>query len=241
MKKFFLTKDAINGQKVIVEGDEFLHLSKVLRTEVGEKIQLIFGDEFVYLAEVAEITKRSAICNIIDKEFCLANPKKQICVFQGLPKGEKLELIIQKISELGASQITPFESRFTIAKSNTLKFDRLNKIAREACKQCGRSIPLQINSTVKFSELPLLLKNFDVVLFVYEKAPTFNKLENFTQKLLCANKIAIIIGAEGGFAEDEVFALDKLNVDKVSLGSRILRTETATIAMVGYLNFVINN
>ena len=240
MKKFFIEKNNLNENTAVVSGDEFLHLSKVLRSQVGEKIQLITGDEFIYTAEITQITKHEAECLILKKEFCLANPKINITIFQGLPKGEKLELIIQKTSELGASAIVPFESHFTIAKNNILKLPRLQKIAQEACKQCGRSKPLEIKPTIKFKEIPLLLKEYDVAVFMYENAPTFNSVSTLTSKIQNAKTIAIIVGSEGGFSKEESDLL--LNsAEKISLGKRILRTETATIAMCGYISFLTNN
>ncbi|MBQ4535422.1 MAG: 16S rRNA (uracil(1498)-N(3))-methyltransferase [Clostridia bacterium] len=241
MKKFFIEKENLQNERAIISGDEFFHLSKVLRSQVGEKVQILVGDEFVYNAEIENISKHEAICKILGKEFCLANPKLNITIFQGLPKGEKLEWIIQKTSELGASTLIPFESHFTIAKNNNLKFPRLEKIAQEACKQCGRSIPLKIEPTIKFKEIPLMLKNFDVVLFMYEHAPTFNSLTNLTKKLEDAKNIAIIVGSEGGFSLQECEMLLKENIEKVSLGKRILRTETASIAMCAYVSFLTNN
>lgn len=241
MKKFFIAKENIGEEKAIISGDEFFHLTKVLRSQEGEKIQILTGDEFVYLAEIESIGKNEAVCNILKKSFCLANPKHKITVFQGLPKGDKLELIIQKISELGASTLIPFESQFTIAKNNNLKLPRLEKISHEACKQCGRSIPLEIKPTIKFKEILVLLKEFDLVLFVYENAPTFNGISALTTKLQSAKNIAVVIGSEGGFSNEESEAILKENVEKVSLGNRILRTETASISVVGYLSFLTNN
>lgn len=241
MKKFFVEKENINGETIQIVGDEFFHLLKVLRTNVGEKIVCMCGDDYMYNCTILQINKNDAVAKIESKEVCLANPKINIAVFQGLPKGEKLELIIQKISELGASKIIPFESEFTIAKNNTLKMERLNKIAKEASKQCGRSKKLEIGETINLINIKKYLINYDLIIFLYENNNILNNINKIYNKIINSKNIAIIIGSEGGFSERENEYLSKLGLEKISLGKRILRTETATIALVGYLSFLTNN
>ena len=241
MKKFFVEKENINSKTIQIVGDEFFHLSKVLRTNVGEKIVCMCGDDYMYNCTILQINKNDAVAKIESKEVCLANPKVNITVFQGLPKGEKLELIIQKISELGASKIIPFESEFTIAKNNTLKMERLNKIAKEASKQCGRSKKLEIGETINLINIKKYLINYDLIIFLYENNNILNNINKIYNKIINSKNIAIIIGSEGGFSERENEYISSLGLEKISLGKRILRTETATIALVGYLSFLTNN
>lgn len=241
MKKFFVEKENFSGEFVNIVGDEFFHFSKVLRGKVGEKIICLCGDENQYFCEVVKIEKDFAVARVNKIELCTANPKIEIAVFQGLPKGEKLELIIQKISELGASEIVPFESDFTIAKGNPIKMERLEKIAREACKQCGRSKMLKISPTIKLCNIEKEITGFDLVLFLYENAKANETISALTEKIKKAKKVAIIIGAEGGFSESENEFLSKLNIEKILLGKRILRTETATIALVGFVSLLTEN
>jgi len=241
MKKFFVEKENINSKTIQIVGDEFFHLSKVLRTNVGEKIVCMCGDDYMYNCTILQINKNDAVAKIESKEVCLANPKFNITVFQGLPKGEKLELIIQKISELGANKIIPFESEFTIAKNNTIKMERLNKIAKEASKQCGRSRPLEIGETINLINIKKYLINYDLIIFLYENNNILNNINKIYNKIINSKNIAIIIGSEGGFSERENEYISSLGLEKISLGKRILRTETATIALVGYLSFLTNN
>lgn len=241
MKKFFVDKENMSNATIQIVGDEFFHLSKVLRTQIGEKIVCLCGDDYIYNCTVVDITKTFASAKIDSKEICLSNPKSNITVFQGLPKGEKLEMIIQKISELGASKIIPFESEFTIAKNNAVKMERLNKIAKEASKQCGRSKPLEIGEIINLLNIKKYLINYDLILFLYENNSILNKINNINEKIINSKNIAIIIGSEGGFSERENDFISTLAVEKISLGKRILRTETATIALVGYLSFLTNN
>lgn len=241
MKKFFVDKENIKNETVVIEGEEFLHLSKVLRSNIGEEIKIICGDEFEYICIIEQIEKRFAIAKIKQKNICEANPKCVIDVFQGLPKGEKLELIIQKITELGANAIIPFESDFTIAKNNNIKMERMERISKEACKQCGRSFPVEIKQTIKLKNIEQNLENYDLVLFLYENADLSSKIENISEKIKSANKIAIIVGSEGGFSEQENKLLTNLNTEKISLGKRILRTETASITLVGFVSLLKGN
>lgn len=241
MKKFFIEKNNFNGKFANITGEEFFHFSKVLRGKIGEKIICLCGDENEYFCEVVKIERDNAVARVDKVELCQANPKKEIVVYQGLPKGEKLELIIQKISELGASEIVPFESDFTIAKGNPIKMERLEKIAREACKQCGRSKAIKISPIAKLKNIIDDLANFDLVLFLYENATAESTLVKIENKIKKANRIAIIVGAEGGFSEIENEILSKLDIEKVSLGKRILRTETATIALVGFVSLLTEN
>ena len=167
----------------------------------------------------------------IEKTYNNANPKANIVLFQGLPKGDKLELIIQKLNELGISKIIPFDSDFTIAKFNSSKLERLNKIAVESSKQCGRSKSLQVESCISFKQMIEEINKFQTVLFAYE-----NERTTYLKDINLLGDIAIIVGSEGGFSEKEVNALLKTNAKIVGLGNRILRCETASIAMASYLS-----
>lgn len=241
MKKFFIEKQNIDKNQIVITNDEFFHFKNVLRTRLHEKIICICGDENYYHCEVTKIEKTYAIANILKIEKCPANPKIDITVFQGLPKADKLELIVQKISELGATTLIPFESEFTIAKNNNLKIERLKKIAKEACKQCGRSLPIKISNTIKFKDINNYLTDFDLVLFLNEKSEGKNKINNLINEINSSKKIAVIIGAEGGFSNTEINLLSNKKIMDISLGKRILRTETATIALVSFLSILSNN
>lgn len=241
MKKVFINQAQIGAETIKIVGDQHEHLAKVLRTKVGEEIICICGDDNLYFCEVVDITKKETTAQILRKTLCESNPKTNLTIFQGLAKGEKLDLITQKATELGASALVPFESHFTIAKTPRPKTDRLTKITQEACKQCGRSKPLEIFETIKLKDIEKHLKQFELVLFFYENAPKTQTLASFNASILKAKNIAIIVGAEGGFSEIEAQKLVSLGAKEVSLGNRILRTETASIAVVAYINFLKNN
>ena len=238
MKKVFL-ENADFEDVITIDCDEFLHLAKVLRTQVGEKIVCLCGDEFEYLAEVSEVGKKHITARVLQKTLCAKNPKFDITLFQGLAKGEKMELITQKCTELGISNLCPFESNFTIAKANALRLDRLTKITQEACKQCGRSKPITIHPVQKLKNIDF--SGFDLVIFLYEKADPAQTLEKLIPQIQRAENIAIIVGAEGGFADEEAQKILQSGAKSVCLGARILRAETAAIALSGFVSFLKNN
>lgn len=209
---------------VHIEGEEFVHLSKVLRLKVGDEVECICEDDYLYNGVITDINKTSASVKITNKTKNLKNPKVDVTVFQALPKGDKLDLIVQKLSEIGVNTLQPFVSKYCVAKSCN-KIDRLNKISKSASKQCGRSRSLVVNECITFEQLLNELQKYDTVIFANE---TERKQNDF--KINNNDKIAIIIGSEGGFAEEEI----KLLSDKatsVTFGHRIFRTETASIVI----------
>ncbi len=233
MKKFFGTKE---NNYITINGEDLDHLA-VLRCNINEEVLCFCGDEYEYNCKIQEITKKYAKCLILDKKLCKKNPTKNIVLFQGLPKLDKLELITQKLTELGINKIVPFESDFTIAKKNINKIERLNKISKEACKQCGRSLPVIVEEPIKFNNLKEKLKDFDLVLFANETNRQITDI-NFNDK----NNIAIIVGSEGGFSNRELEMLTKdEKITQIGLGERILRTETASIVLCGIVSYLTKN
>ena len=231
MKKFFAKQFE---DRFIFEGDELAHFN-VLRCKVGENVLCYGQDGFDYICEIKEITNKQAIAIIINKQKNIKNPIKNITLFQGLVKGEKLDLIVQKLTELGISNLYTFESEFAIAKANNNKIERLNKISLEACKQCGRSVPLNIYETIKFKDMLEILNNYDIVLFANEKSTV-----RVYDKIKECNNIALIVGSEGGFSDKEIEQIYNLGAINFGLGNRILRAETAAIAMSAIVGFIVN-
>lgn len=230
MKKFFANKQ---NNEFIFENEELAHFN-VVRCALLEKVLCFDGTNKEYLCEVSEISKKRAKAKILEENICKKNPKVNITVFQGLIKGEKLDFVVQKLTELGISSLQVFESEFAVAKANNNKLERLNKISQEACKQCGRSIPLKIENCIKFSEMLDKLKSYDIVLFANEKN-TIRDLSILKQY----KNIALIIGSEGGFSDLEIQQIYNAGAKNFGLGSRILRAETASIAMSAIVGFMV--
>ena len=225
IKRFFANADNYDGRYIIIDGEEYTHMSKVLRHKVGYQIIVNLDDGKDYNCTIKEMNKdyaKAQVDEIVDNE-CKA--KASVTLFQALPKGDKIDLITQKCVELGVEKIVPFLSQYT----NETKFNlqRLSRIALEACKQCGRARRPQVGDLVDFDGLLNMLDEYDTVILPYEHA-NVGKISD-VQGLMSGKKIALIIGSEGGFAPEEVQKIVSKGGQVVSLGKRILRCETAAI------------
>ena len=232
MKRFFGRE---NGQLFYIENDELNHL-RVLRLCEGDKIVGNCGDEFDSVCVIKKIDKKVAVCEVESKSLNKANPKKRITLFQAMPKREHLETILQKAVELGAEEFVPFVSTHSVNKE---KFNvvRASAIVQSATKQCERSKCMMLTSLISFQEVLNKLKEFDIVLFANERE---GKVFDFSS-LSKYNNIAVVVGAEGGFTQDEKNKILALNAQSISLGSRILRCETASIVMLSLASIFSNN
>ena len=226
IRRFFVPNEAAYDNYITIDGDQFVHMTKVLRYKVGYQLILCLDDGVDYYCTIMEIGKKSAKARIDLVEKNNAVPYTKITLYQALPKGDKIDLITQKCTELGIYAIKPFLSQYT----NETKFNkqRIEKIGMEACKQCGRGKLPIIGELCNFDEmLEDAMKN-DILIMPYENAQ-FGKISSI-RNLKQAKTIGIIIGSEGGFSEEEVKKAKKLAKAKiVSLGNRILRCETAAI------------
>ena len=232
-KRFYINQDLFEAQTVILDGDEFHHLVNVMRARVGEKVCLFNGNGIFYFGEITQINKKNAEISITHSQKSENEPKINLTIYQALAKGDKLSLIMQKITEIGASELAIFDSDFCDVKANTTRVDRLETIAISASKQCGRATITKQTGVFKLKEVVEKIKEFDAFLVAYEAEDGLT-LSNF----LISNKqnlknIAIMIGAEGGFSEKEIELLKSNGAKIVSLGNRILRTETASIVCAG--------
>ena len=234
-KRFYIDSNSLIKNEPLI-GEEFFHATKVLRLKINDKICLFCDDEYDYIAQITLITNKELNYKITEKIKNEANPLKKVTLIQALAKNDKLEFITQKATELGASNILPFYSKFSDVKPNTTKVDRLYKIATGACKQCGRS---KLTNIFKIENLlDIDFSKYDLVLFANETEKS-KKLINI-QNLNKYNNIAIIIGPEGGFSNEEIEYLNQNNIVSISLGKRILRTETAGLYVLSYLNEILN-
>ncbi len=232
--RYFLTE--LNNDIAIVAGAEATHLIKVMRIKEGDNLILTDKTGYDYNSVVSSVEKDEIQFKIISKEKNPAEPTKNLTVFMALPKSDKLEFITQKMCELGAIKIVPFVSEFCVAqksKKDDSKIERLQKISNEACKQSGRSVPMIVEKTATFKEILSLLSDFDKVLLFYEHGSQKLSDIDFSD---CKN-VAIIIGSEGGFSENEANLMVENNAINIVLGSRILRCETAAITAASLTMF----
>lgn len=238
MPKFFVNSEQINNNEIKIIGNDVNHIKNVLRLSINDKIKICDKDEHVnYNCRISNIDNEYVITQIIDEEKSNVETKTQIHVFQGLPKGDKMEFIIEKLTEIGVKELTPVPMKRSVVKlqekDKQKKMVRWNKIAEVAAKQSGRDEILKINDVINYKNIFNYLKDYDIVLLAYEKEEKLT-LKKALSKLdkTKENKVAVLIGPEGGFDDIEIEqAKQNSLVNIVTLGKRILRTETAPLVI----------
>lgn len=237
MRRFFTEPDNIDlNNSTLTIIDDAVHISKVLRMECGDKIIVFDGTGYEYEAELINIEKEKSTANILERSLSELEPEIKVTLFQGIPKSDKLEIIVQKAVELGVHDIVPVKTTRSVAKiaddkKGQQKIERLNKISKEAAKQCGRGLVPKVSMPVTFNVMAENLKNFDLSIMFYEELGHDGRKN--LKDILRANKdavsIAVLIGPEGGFSPSEAENIQNMDGKTfcAGLGKRILRTETA--------------
>ena len=239
MPRFFVNDEQINENTVVLTGDDAHHIARSLRMAVGETLTVCdrSGDEYTCKIEAFD-EDREVRATVIRVDPSSTEPKCKITLFQALPKGDKLDTVIQKAVECGASRIVPFESERCIVKvkadAEERKTQRRARIAEEAAKQSGRSMLPTVSPTVSFDQMIREASEAGLALLCYEgerAMPIGRVLENFVRENngKPLPDIAVIVGSEGGFSPEEVRRATEAGMTSVGLGNRILRTETAPI------------
>lgn len=241
MHKFFVPKENIVGDICTIVGDDVKHIYKVLRLKEGDKVSINNCEGKEYLAELLDINKKEIKANILNELELNNESNIKVHLFQGMPKATKMDLISQKNTELGISTITPVITERVVVKNDNdfKKVDRWNRIALEAAKQSKRSLIPTINTAITFEELLLKLATMDLIVVPYENKEGYGikNLVNNLDKNKQMKNIAIIVGPEGGFEEEEILKLEEIGAYIVTLGPRILRTETAGFVALSLLMY----
>lgn len=241
MPKFFVRQDQITDGRILLCGEDAFHISRSLRMAKGEHITVCDMQCKEYDCVLKEFLPEAVVAEIVCATTIENEPSKRISLYQALPKGDKFETVIQKSVECGAFEIIPFESERCIAKSKSdseaRKNERRNKIALEAAKQSGRGYVPQVGHTMSFRDAVDRACTADLCLFCYE-GETEKSLKGVLRDAgREITTIALMIGSEGGFSVEEVaYAIGKGAVS-VSLGKRILRTETVSSFVLGCLMY----
>jgi 16S rRNA (uracil1498-N3)-methyltransferase len=236
---FWIEPGHISGNQAVVHGPEAHHIHSVLRLSVGTKVTLLDGAGGRYLVRLERINKDQSIGTILshDEEML---PGTQVHLAQGLLKGQKMELVIQKATELGIGSITPFISRFCQSKiPSANKEERWERIVIEACKQCNRARKLDLRPAMDFAGL--LATGFPhCQKILFWEGETNQDLTDFILEKEIRS-VLLLIGPEGGLSIEEAEAARKAGFHTISLGKRILRAETASITAMGLMQFLTNN
>lgn len=242
MPRFFVKPDQIVDGKVTICGDDASHISFSLRMAKGEHIFVSDGTGCEYDCVLVDFLPGTVIGEIVSSQTNSSEPPLRIYLYQALPKGDKLETVIQKAVECGVHEIIPFESDHCVVKvkadAEERKTIRRNRIAEEAAKQCGRGYIPRVLPTASFDQAIACASNADISLICYED----EKGTTLKEALLAARErkissVSVIIGSEGGFSKKEIQSARENGIASVSLGKRILRTETAPIFVLSGLSY----
>ena len=238
MPRFFVSNAQINGGTVTIRGEDAHHISRALRMAAGEHITVADSTATVYDCVLREFLPDAVLAEVVSATPAATEPPCHITLYQALPKGDKLDTVIQKAVECGVSHIVPFESERCVvrvkADAEDKKLIRRNRIATEAAKQCGRGTLPLVHASVDFKSMLDMAATADLVLFCFEGEDTRPISRVLAEKAPCAGvRIALVIGSEGGFSTAEAELARARGFFMVGLGPRILRTETAPIFALG--------
>lgn len=239
MPRFFAETENISEDKIIINSGDVNHIKNVLRMQIGEELEICDGKGTDYHSVIESLDRDEIILGIISSEKSKSELPKKIYLFQGLPKSDKMELIIQKAVELGVYEIIPTVTKRCIvkidAKKEDKKISRWQTISESAAKQSGRGIIPVIKAPMSLKEAYEYASTLDAALIPYEKAEGIEKTREILSSLSDKESVAVFIGPEGGFEEGEIEDAMEKGIMPITLGKRILRTETAGLAILSVL------
>ena len=241
MHHFFVTPAQVQESTIYIEGPDVNHMKNVLRMKYGEQLEVSDGNNLKYVCSIQSYEEDRAVLEIIEKKEADTELASEIYLFQGLPKSDKMDLIVQKAVELGVSYVVPVATKRAVVKLDekkaAKKVERWNSIAESAAKQAGRSKIPEVTSVMSFKEALAKSRTLDVVLIPYELAEGMKESKKIIREIGKGRSIGIFIGPEGGFDHEEVEQAVECGAKAITLGKRILRTETAGLAVLAILMF----
>lgn len=248
LSKFFINSNQIENNKIKIVGDDVNHIKNVLRLKEDDDIKVCNKDDSKnYICFISGISSTEIECTILKEVKDDTEGNVELTIYQGLPKADKMELIIQKGTELGVSSFVPVSFKRCIVKlsgkDETKKLERWNKISEVAAKQCGRDVVPEVKNIKTVKNLCEDINKYDIVLVAYE-GENDNYIKNELLKIKEDNKkykIAVIIGPEGGIDIEEVNQLKNSGAKIISLGKRILRTETVALQVSSIIMYELEN
>lgn len=243
MQRFFVSQEMIDEEnmRIRLTGEDVNHIKNVLRMKTGEELWVSDGERYEYHSQILEIGSDEILLEILYRQEPDYELPSKIWLFQGLPKGDKTELIIQKAVELGAYQIVPVRMKRCVMKLDekrgAKKAERWKQIAESAAKQSRRMLVPQVSSPVSFAEAMQMAGALDRIIVPYELEKGMTETRNILDSIKPGESIGIFIGPEGGFDPQEIEELKSRGAETVTLGHRILRTETAGMTLLSVLMF----
>ena len=241
MHQFFVTPMQVKEDHIYIEGQDVNHIKNVLRMKTDEQLKISDGNNKRYLCEIETMTAQEVCVRIIEEQQVNTELPSKIYLFQGLPKGDKMELIVQKAVELGVYEVIPVATKRAVVKLDekkaAKKVERWNGIAESGAKQSGRNVIPSVTKVMSYKEALAYAKELDVILIPYELAEGMADTKQVIEGIKKGASIGVFIGPEGGFETAEVEQAIESGGKAITLGRRILRTETAGLTTLSILMY----
>lgn len=241
MHHFFVEPSCVRENKVYIEGGDVKHMKNVLRMKAGEDVTISDSAGNTYLCCLEKFETDQAVLDILKKQENDTELPAKLYLFQGLPKGDKMEMIVQKAVELGAYQIIPVQTKRSVVKldekKSRRKEERWNLIAKGAAEQSGRGRIPEVREVLSWEEALACAKELDMLVIPYELAEGMEKTKEIFSRIQPEQSVGIFIGPEGGFETWEIEQAEEAGASVITLGRRILRTETAGLAVLSILMY----
>lgn len=250
MHRFLVSPDSIKDDVVYISGEDLKHVVQVLRFKSGDHLLVFDGTGVEYEVELISIEKSNAVGRIVKISNPNTEPRAKVVLFQGMPKSDKMEWIIQKTVELGVNQIIPVITKYSVVQKTDRnidgKLERWNRISKEACKQSGRVFIPEVKRPIEYSQALSLWNSIvsnnseglSIPVLCYENESKKCLKDLFKcYNIDCIKTVGVFIGPEGGFSEQEIELANNYDIVPVGLGKRILRTETAAVAALSVIMY----
>lgn len=243
MYRFFVTQNQVEDVVIHIQGSDVNHIKNVLRMKQGEEILISSGDKLEYTCYIESLDEDEVVARIMYVQETGLELSSKVYLFQGLPKSDKMEWIIQKAVELGAFEIIPVSTKRSVVKlepkKEANKIKRWKAISESAAKQSKRMIVPQVGPVKSFEEAVIYAEQLDIRLIPYELAKGMGETKKVLEGISPGQSIGIFIGPEGGFEEKEMELATAHGILPITLGKRILRTETAGMTVLSILMYLL--
>ena len=243
MHRFFAEPGQIGEKEIVITGADVNHIRNVLRMRTGEEVLIADGRGAEYRCKLTDLSENEVRAQILWKLDGNAELASAVTLFQGLPKSDKMDLIVQKCVELGVDRIVPVSTKRAVvkldAKKEQTRLKRWNTISESAAKQSGRGVIPEVSGVMSFEKALEEAKKLEVLLIPYERAEHMAETRRVMGEIRPGQSVGIFIGPEGGFEESEVEEAVAAGAKAITLGKRILRTETAGLAVMAMLSYLL--
>lgn len=243
MHRFFAEPGQIGEKEIVITGADVNHIRNVLRMRADEEVLIADGQGAEYRCKLTDLGENEVRAQILWKLDGNAELASAVTLFQGLPKSDKMDLIVQKCVELGVDRIVPVSTKRAVvkldAKKERTRLKRWNTISESAAKQSGRGVIPEVSGVMSFEKALEEAKKLDVLLIPYERAEHMAETRRVMGEIRPGQSVGIFIGPEGGFEESEVEEAVAAGAKAITLGKRILRTETAGLAVMSMLSYLL--